>query len=146
MACLPLTSGRRAEVLAPPAGDGQPPVPAEVLLADLRSRRVLPALVLGRVDQPDDPLDQRRVMTGRDQLGAAHVLLHVVVEQCVEHLVRRQRVGVELPGSELGAGRGAGCPRRSAPAWRHRASSQTMFLTPSLIGATPPAESPYRVE
>src|ERR1700722_4234400 len=59
MACLPLTSGRRAEVLAPPVGDGQPPVPAEVLLADLRPGRVRPPLVLGRAAPPEAPLHPR---------------------------------------------------------------------------------------
>jgi DUF2891 family protein len=56
----------RGQRLSPAIGDGKPPVPAEVLLADLRARRVLPPLVLGRVDQPDHPLDQRRVMPGRN--------------------------------------------------------------------------------
>src|SRR5712692_9106668 len=39
--------------LAPAVRDGQAPVAAEILLADLGARRVLPPLVLRRVDQPD---------------------------------------------------------------------------------------------
>src|SRR6185437_15645118 len=95
-----LGSAVRRARLAPAAGDGQAPVPAEVLLADLRARRVLPPLVLRQVHQPDHPLDQVGVVPGRDQLGRPHVLLHVVVEQRVEYLVGRQRVGVELPRGE----------------------------------------------
>src|SRR6185437_8909763 len=79
-----LGSAVRRARLAPAAGDGQAPVPAEVILADLRARRVLPPLVLRQVHQPDHPLDQVGVVPGGDQLGRAHVLLHVVVEQRVE--------------------------------------------------------------
>src|SRR5690242_10697255 len=46
-----LGSAVRRARLAPAAGDGQAPVPAEVLLADLRARRVLPPLVLRQVHQ-----------------------------------------------------------------------------------------------
>ena len=82
-------------------------------------------------------------MAGRDQLGGAHVLLDVVVEQPVEH--RRSRAA-----SRCRAGRGAssalgglviefsgigGVSPRSAACWlRHRARSQTRVLGTSLIG------------
>ena len=63
----------RRRRLRPARADRQPPVPAERLERDLRARRVLPALVLGPVHQPDHLLDQRRVVPGRDQVGPAEV-------------------------------------------------------------------------
>src|SRR4051794_2178641 len=91
-------------VLLPPrARDGQPSVTAEVLQGDLRPRRVLAALVLRAVDQPDHPLDERRVVAQREQLVAAFVPLHVLVEQPGEDGVRR------------GPGRGAPTPGAPPP-------------------------------
>src|SRR3954451_13035856 len=81
--CGPSPPLRSGGALAPGAGDGESPVAAEVLRRDLGPRRVLPALVLGQVDQPDDPVDQLGLVTGRYQLGAAAVALDVVVEQSV---------------------------------------------------------------
>src|ERR1035437_292084 len=115
-ACLRTASGRggtggRAG-LVPAAGDRQAAVAAEVLRGDLRSRRVLPPLVLGPVDHLDHPADKIGIMTGGDQAGGAH------------------------------GGIGGVSPRTSACSLRHRARSQTSVLSTSLIGAKPPAESP----
>ena len=67
----PSCHGRRSaarSVLLPAVGDRQPAVAAERLERDLRARRVLPALVLRAVDQPQHLLDQ---LAGRSRPRAA---------------------------------------------------------------------------
>src|SRR5215510_12843257 len=94
--CLVRHAARASEVFAPGVGDRNPAVAAEVATRDLRPRRILPPLVLGTVDHPDHALDQLRIEAMRDQLGRAMVLFDVVVEDVVEQVVWRQRVGVDL--------------------------------------------------
>src|SRR5581483_3863868 len=77
-------------------GDGQPAVPTEGMRRDLDARGRLPSLVLVAVDKPDDAFDDRRIGAGGDDLFDAAVVLDVGLEDRVEHLVRRQRVAVEL--------------------------------------------------
>src|SRR6266540_3649893 len=62
-------------------------------------------LVLGAVDHPHDPLDDGGVEALGDDLLRAGVVLDVAVQDRVEDLVGRQRVGVELAGPQLGGGR-----------------------------------------
>src|SRR6478672_10668330 len=87
--------------LAPGAGDREPAIPAEVAWRDLRTRRVLPPLVLRAVNQPDHPLDELAVVAEREQFVPTSVSFDVVVEQSIEDVVRRQPVFVELPRCEL---------------------------------------------
>src|SRR5918995_3566703 len=70
-------------VLTPAVGDGQPAVPSERLVRDLRPGRVLPPLELGDVGEPEHLLDQLAVEPCGEQLGGPAVLLHVVVEHVV---------------------------------------------------------------
>ena len=77
------------------------------LQRDLRAGRVLAALELRGVDQPQHPLHERRVEPVGDQRGGALVALDVVVEHVVEQLRSRA-------ASRCRAGPGAA--RRSA-AW-----------------------------
>src|SRR5262249_57020109 len=64
----PPSLGPRRHRFPPAAGYRQPAVAAEVLLADLRPRRVLAALVLPRVDGPDHPFHQPPVQAPPHQL------------------------------------------------------------------------------
>src|SRR5215470_13850286 len=93
------------ERLTPPVRDREPAVPAEILRSDLRAWRILPSLVLGVIDQRDDTLDQLWRVSAGEQLGRAHVLFYIIVEHRVEHGVVRQRVAVELAGTQLRAWR-----------------------------------------
>src|SRR5829696_917806 len=76
-------------------------VAAERLGADLDARRVLPALVLGEVDEPDDAGDVLLRETPRHELVAAQVVLDVALEDAVEDRVRRQGVLVALVVAQL---------------------------------------------
>src|SRR5215207_8452877 len=67
-------------------------VAAERLGADLDARRVLPALVLGEVDEPDDALHVLLGQAPCDELVAAQIVLHVALEDAVEDRVGRERV------------------------------------------------------
>ena len=66
MCCSAERASRSGRGLAPAGGDREAAVAAEVLGRDLRPGRVLPPLVLGPVDQRDHPVDQSRIMSGRD--------------------------------------------------------------------------------
>src|SRR3954447_10591392 len=83
---------RLGRSFTPAARDRQPAVAAECAQRDLRPRRVLPALVLRGVDEPDDALDELAVVTCCEQRGPAHVALDVVVEHRIEVLVVGKRV------------------------------------------------------
>src|SRR4051794_2787359 len=76
---LPAAAGPPAgsPVLAPAVGDRQPPVPAERLHGDLGAGRGLAALVLGGIHHPQHPVDDRRVVTGRDQALPTQVAVDV---------------------------------------------------------------------
>src|SRR4029453_15753010 len=80
--------------LTPAVGDRQPSVAAECLKADLGARRVLPPLVLGKINQPDDPVAHMGMEPHLHNVLMAGVALDVIVKNVVEQLVRRQRVGV----------------------------------------------------
>ena len=95
------------EVFAPPVGDRQPAVTSERLERDLRSRRVLAALVLGAVGERDDALDEVGVEPGGDQVGRPAVLLDVVVEDVVEQ--RRSRAGSRCRAARVAALRTGAC-------------------------------------
>src|SRR5262245_20779356 len=92
-------SGR--EVLAPAVGDRDWPVAAGVARRALRTGRELATLVLGTVDETDDPFDECGVESLGDEIRRPEVAFDVGVEHLVEQVVRRQGVGVELPRSQL---------------------------------------------
>src|SRR3954468_5730156 len=58
-------------------GDGEAAVLAEGLGRDPHARRGLAALVLGQVDEADDPLHERRVEAGLYELAGRAVVLDV---------------------------------------------------------------------
>src|SRR4051795_6034924 len=90
------------EGLPPAVGDGQSPVAAERLEADLRAWRGLPALELGGVHQTEDLRHDLGIVTELEQLRHAEVAVDVVGYDRVELLVGRQRVAVLLTGRQLG--------------------------------------------
>ena len=63
--------------------------------------RGLPALVLVAVDHARDAAREVGVVPARDQLDDREVVFDVALDDRVEHVVRRQRVGVELAGRQL---------------------------------------------
>src|SRR5205085_72410 len=83
-------------------GDREAAVLAEGLRRDAYAGRGLTPLVLGPVDEGDDPADQSRVVAGLGQLAGREVVLDVGLEDWVELLVRRQGLVVTLVGSQLG--------------------------------------------
>ncbi len=92
-------AGLAGPVLAPPAGDRQPAVPAERDGRRLGAGRRLAALPLGPVDHRDDGVDDGGLEAVGEELRAPVRLLHVLLEQGVEQVVGRQRVLVDLPRS-----------------------------------------------
>ena len=78
---------------------------AKRLAGDLDTGRGLAAFVLVDVDQPDDPLDRRLVVTGGDDRLGVLPVHHVRLEDAVEHIVRRQRILVDLVGPQFGGRR-----------------------------------------
>ena len=82
-------------------GDGHAAIATEVAARDLGSRRVLAAFVLGLVDQGDDAMHEIGVVALGDDGRGAEVALDVRIEHRVEQVVRRQRVRVELSGTQL---------------------------------------------
>ena len=108
------------------------------------------ALVLRAVGQLRSPFRPARSRNRRRPVRRTAVLLDVVVEDVVEQIVRRQRVGVELAGRSSADGGLAIAVRRDrrllaaflgvrvAPI----ASRQTKVFGTSLSGAYPPTASP----
>ena len=126
--------------------DRHPAVAAERLAGDLDAGRLLAALVLGQVDEPDDAVDVLGRQAARDELLAAEVLLDVALEDRVEDRVGRQRVLVLLVGAQLGRRRAVRTSGGTSPpparASRALASRKTRVLGTSLMTANPPALSP----
>src|SRR3982751_4956105 len=77
---LPGPHDHRSALAAVPIGDRHPAVAAERLARDLRAGRVLAALVLGEVDEPDDAVDVGGRQAAGDQLVATEVALDVALE------------------------------------------------------------------
>src|SRR5262249_34287151 len=71
----PSLLGRVVRCLLPPepVRDRQAAVPAERLDRDLRPGGGLTSLVLGDVDHPDHPVDQRRVVAGGEERPPAEI-------------------------------------------------------------------------
>ena len=78
---------------------------AKRLAGDLDAGRGLAAFVLVDVNQPDDPLDRRLVVAGGDDRLGVLPVDHVRLEDAVEHVVRRQRILVDLVGPQFGGRR-----------------------------------------
>src|SRR6266704_4500133 len=97
----PPASGGGAGEAVEAVGDRQAAVLAEGAAGHLGAGRRLAALVLGAVDHAQHPLDDGGVEALRHDLLCAGVVLDVAVQDRVEDVVVRQRVGVELAGPQL---------------------------------------------
>src|SRR6266545_1632501 len=98
-------AGRRRDLAAPAVRDRRAAVAAERLRSQPHARGRLAALVLGAVDHRDRALDELGIEAVGRELLARAVELDVRLEDPVEHVVRRQRVLVELVRAQLGARR-----------------------------------------
>ena len=78
------------------------PAEAEGLRRDLDARRRLAAFVLAEIDPPDDVDDDRALEPERRDRIDVELASDVRIDDRVERLVRRQRVGVELIRPQLG--------------------------------------------
>src|SRR5881628_3824836 len=92
----------RASLRAELRSDGVAPIAPEAAVGDADADRRLPALVFVDLDQARHALHIRRRITGRDDLVDALVLLHVALQDGVQHLVWRQTVLVLLVEAQLG--------------------------------------------
>src|SRR2546423_14064736 len=96
-------TGSTLIISAPPSvGDRQPAVLAECLGRHPDPGWGLAPLVLAQVDEPGDPPNRRRVVPGGFELGYRPVTFNVTLQDGVEHVVGRKRVGVDLAWRQLG--------------------------------------------
>src|SRR5512138_1206244 len=82
-------------------GDGKPAVLAEGSRSDPDAWRRLTALVFRPVEHAHDTLDEGAIVAHRDDPLHLPVLLDVGLENGVEHVVRRERVGILLTRAEF---------------------------------------------
>ena len=98
----PLTP-RAPRSAGPAIGDREPAILAERLAAT-RARRAAPGAACTRCDRPCARRGARASASKPRaiELGDREVVLDVALDDRIEHVVRRQRVGVLLVGSQLG--------------------------------------------
>ena len=79
--------------------DGIAAAEAESFFRDLQTRSSLLALVFAFIHHASDLADQLRIetMLRRNRIGRL-IVLNVVLQDCIEYLIRRQRVAVLLAG------------------------------------------------
>src|SRR5579883_232921 len=82
----------------------QPSIAPECTRGDLDTRRSLAALVLAEVYEACDALHGGRIEAHGNKLVDAAILLNVGTQDGIEHLIRRQAVGVLLVGAQLSGG------------------------------------------
>src|SRR6202050_4069331 len=92
------SSGGADELAAIAVGDRITPVAAEGPPAHAYAGRRLAALVLGTLDQIERARDHGAVEAALADLLDRQIILDEAREYRIEHLVRRQRVGVLLVG------------------------------------------------
>src|SRR5687768_11776212 len=81
------------------------PILAKAAMGDPNPHGSLPALVFVDTDQPGHPLYHGAVKARRDDLLHALVVLHVALQDRIQHFVGRQAVLVDLAGPQFRAGR-----------------------------------------
>ena len=130
------------------AGDRIAPIAAEGAAAHAHARRRLAALVFVALDQIQDAPHRGSIEAARGDLIDRQILLDEGLENGIENFVRRQAVGVFLVEAQLGRRRPIDDPRgnhRATARFARRHRRYTNSLLQSLMGAKPPAMSPYSV-
>ena len=134
-----------------PTGDRITPVAAKGAPTHPHSRRGLASLLFIALHEIEHAPDGRTIESARADLIHRQILFDERFEDRIEHLVWRQRIAVFLIGSQLCEG-GRSITRRGitgAMAFptvlRYSAKRYTSSLLQSLMGANPPAMSPYNV-